>query len=280
MAKRKPADHVQFAQYGDCVKLFQASTKKYDLIVADPPYNFGMPYEAYDDNKSYEAYMKWTDQWLGAALSRLAPHGSMFIFVPDEWVTEIDYKCTHHYQLYKRRHILWAFTFGQKAHRNFTRSHCHILYYTKTKTRFTFNEDAVKVPSARQLVYNDPRAAKGGKPPDATWMLLKEQLEPYMTPDTDTWLVSRICGTYKEREKHSPNQIPVPITARIVRACSNPGDWVCDPFCGTGSSGVACAGNSRNWDGFDVGRNCVKQSQRRINEVRKLNGLGKLAALV
>lgn len=32
--------------------------------------------------------------------------------------------------------------------------------------RFTFNADAVKVPSARQWKYNDKRAKAGGKVPD------------------------------------------------------------------------------------------------------------------
>lgn len=258
---------TQVATHGDCVKLLRKLPRKANLLICDPPYSFGMPYDAYDDNLTYEEYMTWTGQWMDAAVQALDKNGSMFVFVPDEWVSEVDILARKKLKLYKQRQIIWAFTFGQKAQKNFTRSHCHILYFTKSRT-FTFNVDEIKVPSARQLVYNDKRAVAGGKPPDDTWMLLSSQMEPYMQPDQDTWLVSRICGTFKERRKHSPNQIPVPIMDRIVRACSNPGDLVVDPFCGSGSSAMPCKEHGRDWTGFDVSKTCISETQKRLGHVR------------
>lgn len=257
---------------GDCVKQLSAFTKtlpqpqRPSLIIADPPYNMGQPYDAYADNLPYNDYMSWSEDWLYHAAKALTPHGSMWVFCPDEWVSEIDVLCRTKLKLYKRRHVIWAFTFGQRAQNNFTRSHCHLLWLTKTKSKYTFNADAVLVPSARQLKYKDKRAVAAGKPPDATWMLLAAQLEPHMGGDKDVWLESRICGTFKERKKHSPNQIPVPIMARIVAACSNPGELVVDPFAGTGSSGVACAQLGRNWLGFDLSPRCVAESNQRIKK--------------
>jgi site-specific DNA-methyltransferase (adenine-specific) len=242
------------------------SDRKFHLAVCDPPYNFGQEYDACDDSKSYSEYVAWTREWLTLSVECLHKHGSLWVFAPDEWVSEVDMLCRRKLKLFKRRHVVWAFTFGQKAQNNFTRSHTHILYFTKAKTKFTFNGDQLKVPSARQHVYKDARAKKGGKLPDATWMLLKDQLAPYMTPDKNTWLVSRICGTFHERKNHSPNQIPVPIMERIVLACSNPGDWVLDPFAGTGASGVACKMHNRNWLGYDLSSTCVKECNRRIAE--------------
>lgn len=253
----------------DCVEGMKALNISPTEIIADPPYDFGQPYDAYEDNKGYDEYMAFTKRWLLTAADVLHKHGSMFIFCPDEWVSEIDMFCRHRLKMTKRRQIEWCFTFGQAAQKNWTRAHCHILYMTMTKTRFTFNEDAMRVPSARQLRYNDKRANPKGKMPDDVWMLLKEQLEPYMGPDKDAWLISRVCGTYKERQKHSPNQIPVPLMERLVLACSNPGDLVCDPFCGTGSSGVACAMHGRGYVGFDLSKKAVAASQQRIDSVKQ-----------
>lgn len=266
--RQKKALCRQRAVVADCVQALSRLDRPAQLIIADPPYNFGQPYDAYDDNRAHEEYMAWTRQWVGAATEALDRHGAMWIFSPAEWVSEIDVLCRHDFRLYKRRHVIWCFTFGQAAQRNFTRSNCHLLYLTKTKTKFVFNEDVIRVPSARQLVYNDRRAVKGGKMPDDTWMLLREQLEPHMTPDRDTWLQSRVCGTFKERQKHSPNQLPVPLMERIVLTCSEPDALVVDPFCGTGSSGVACAMHGRDWLGFDVSTQCVRQSQKRIDAAR------------
>jgi DNA modification methylase len=267
--KKKKRRPDQVAEAGDCVGLLASLETAPRLVIADPPYNQGMAYEAYEDNLGYEEYMAWTRGWLAAATDALHRHGSLFVFVPDEWVSEVDVLCKRKFKLHKRRHIVWTFTFGQAAQKNFSKSHCHILYYTKAKTRFTFNEDAVRVKSARQAVYADKRANSAGKLPDDTWMLLKSQLEPYLGPDRDTWLVSRICGTFRERKRHSPNQIPVALMERIVTACSDPGDLVVDPFCGTGSSGVACALHDRPWLGYDVSAVCVDRANAAIREARK-----------
>lgn len=203
------------------------------------------------------------------AINALTPDGSLVVFVPDEWVSEVDILARKELRLYKKRHIIWAFTFGQKATRNFTRSHCHILWFARKKADYVFNLSQCVVPSARQLVYKDKRAVAGGKPPDATWMLLKDQLEPYMGGDKDVWLQSRVCGTFKERKRHSPNQIPVPIMDRLVRTLTLPGDLVVDPFCGSGSSGVAAVAAGCDWIGYDVSETCVAESNRRVAAAKK-----------
>lgn len=249
---------------GDCIDSLSTFKSNVDLLIADPPYDFAQKYDSYTDKLGYSKYVKWTHEWLNAAYGTLKPTGAMWVFCPDEWVSEVDIFARRMLGLFKKRHVIWAFTFGQKATRNFTRSHCHLLWFTKHNKNYTFNFENVAVPSARQLVYNDKRAVKVGKPPDATWMLLGSQLEPFMGKDKDTWLESRVCGSFKERVKHSPNQIPVPIMERIVLACSNPGDTVVDPFAGTCSSVVPCINHNRNWRGFDLSPRCVSEGKKRI----------------
>lgn len=269
--KTKTTELFYRAIKGDCVELmrqrYAVLSTGPKLIIADPPYNQGAIYDAYGDLKPYDEYMQFTQNWLKAAKFALSPHGSMWVFAPDEWVSEIDGFVKHTLKMYKRRHVIWAFTFGQASQKNFSKSHCHLLYFTNTKTKYTFNADSLRVPSARQAVYNDNRANSKGKLPDATWMLLREQLEPEMQPDRDTWMVSRVCGTFGERQPHSPNQIPIPVMERIVLACSNPGDLVVEPFAGSGSAGVACAMHGRSWEGFDISKKCIMRSQQRVEAV-------------
>lgn len=250
---------------GDCVaKLLDLPEESAHLVIADPPYNQKMTYDAYDDNLDHADYMAWTKRWLAAAHQALHRHGALWLFAPDDWVSELDVLAKRKFRFTKRRHVVWTFTFGQASQKNFSKSHCHLLYFTKTKTRFTFNPDAVRVPSARQLVYNDPRQNAAGKLPDATWMLLHAQLAPYLTPDKDVWLENRICGTYGERQKHSPNQIPLPLMERIIASTTNPGELVVDPFAGTGAAGVAAVLLGRDYLGFDLSKECVRQSRARI----------------
>lgn len=242
------------------------------LGIADPPYNFGQEYDAYEDNLKHDEYLAWTRTWLEAMTHALHKHGSLWIFAPDEWVSEIDLLARKEFKYYKQNHIVWYFTFGQAQQKKFTRSHCHLLWLSRTKTRFTFNADPLRVPSARQAIYKDKRANAPGKLPDDTWVLYKHQLEPLFKPDADTWLMSRICGTFKEREPTSPNQIPIPMMERIIRATSDEGDLVVDAFCGTGSAGVACAIHNRSYVGYDLSQACVRQATNRIAETLKRVG--------
>lgn len=267
MAKRKPKVQPppQFdVRKADCVDFLTSLKRKPNLIVADPPYNYGVDYEAVGDNLAYDEYMTFTRRWLTAAVQALDTHGSMWVFIPDEWVSEIDLFCRKNLKIHRRSWIVWYYTFGVANQRNFSRSHTHLLYFTMRKSKFHFDDKAIRVPSARQLVYNDRRQSAAGKLPDNTWVLLREQLTPLFVPDGDTWLESRICGTFKERKKHSPNQLPEPLVERIVLSCSKPGDLVVDPFLGSGTTGVVSVRNRRDFAGCDLGDTCVSASAERI----------------
>lgn len=250
---------------GDCTKLARdIFVGTVPLIVADAPYNQGMDYADYDDNRLAAEYWEWTQLWLTQAAARLHPHGSLWLFYPDEWAAEVDIFCRKALKLHRRNWAQWIYTFGQAATRSFTRSHTHILYYTKHKTEFTFNADALRVPSARQLVYADKRANPKGKLPNDVWALLKPEIAAAVPEHGDVWEVSRICGTYKERCPGVPNQIPIEIMERIITASSNPGDLVVDFFGGTFSTGAAAINLGRRFLGFELSSKSCEFGDKRL----------------
>jgi site-specific DNA-methyltransferase (adenine-specific) len=237
---------------------------KADLLIADPPFNYGLDYADYVDSLSNSEYRNWTRDWLMAADRALARHGTAWLFFPDEWVADVDVMVRSEIGWHRRGWVVWAFGFGVACQKGFSRAHTHVLYYTKTKSVFTFNDAAVRVLSNRQLVYNDRRANPRGKLPDNVWVLTKEAMDAVLPADGDVWYESRVCGTYRERQEHSPNQIPVSVMERIVLATGDPGDLVVDPFCGTGSSGEAAALAGRNYLGNDISPTCVERSRERV----------------
>ena len=70
-----------------------------------------------------------------------------------------------------RSWVVWYYTFGVNCTRKFSRSHTHLFHFVKDEKDFTFNGDAIRVPSARQLVYGDGRANPVGRLPDDTHYL-------------------------------------------------------------------------------------------------------------
>lgn len=242
----------------DCIKgmrQMQKDGQKPNLIFADPPYNIGVAYDSHHDNMDLTDYEAWCNNWISEAYQTLHRRGSFWLAISDEHVSELDVMAKA-IGFYKRSHVLWHFTFGVACQKNFSRSHIHLLYYTKTKTGFTWNGNDVRVPSARQLVYSDIRADPRGKLPDNTWVLAPEDTQKAFVHQPgkwlDTWLASRVCGTFHERVPGALNQMPQAILQRIIQATSNPGGLVLDFFGGTFSTGIAAVNLGRNFRGFDI----------------------------
>ena len=147
---------------GDCLEaLAELPEGCVDLAFADPPFNIGYKYDRYDDSRNSDDYLGWTGDWLAAVRRVLKPDGSFFVAIGDEYVAEIKIRLDA-LGLTMRNWIVWHYTFGVSCTKKFSRSHAHILYYVADPKRFTFNADAIRVPSARQTTYADRRANPRG----------------------------------------------------------------------------------------------------------------------
>jgi site-specific DNA-methyltransferase (adenine-specific) len=138
----------------------------------------------------------------------------------------------------------------------------------KNPKAFTFNLDAIRVPSARELVYGDKRAAAAGRLPDDTWILRPQDLPAGFNADEDTWYFPRVCGTFKERSGWHGCQMPEQLLGRIIRASSNPGDLVLDPFGGSGTTLAVAKKLGRSFLGFELSPAYAARIRERLASVR------------
>lgn len=239
---------------GDCVEIMKTFSKEsVDLVFADPPYNIGVNYDKYQDNLTYDEYYDWSRKWIEECYRVLKRSGSIYIAIGDEFAAEINVllKKTG---FYFRNWIIWYYTFGQHQRKKFCRSHTHIHYFSKDKNNFIFNADAVRVPSARQLKYNDKRANCKGRVPDDVWGM----------PDK-IWKMSRVCGTFNERIGKHPCQLPEALLERIIKASSNDNDIVLDPFSGTGTTAVVAKKLNRKYITIEISEGYYDITIRRLN---------------
>jgi site-specific DNA-methyltransferase (adenine-specific) len=249
---------------GDCLHhLAKLPSQSVDLVFADPPFNIGYDYDVYKDSRVPKDYLRWTEAWLSAVGRVLKRSGSIYVAIGDEYAAEM--KLRMDAQGWSMRNwIIWHYTFGVHCKQKFNRSHAHIFYYVRDTSDFTFQADAVRVPSARQTTYKDRRANPKGKVPDDTWVLRPGESAEHFQSESDTWSVSRVCGTFKERTGH-PCQMPELLLERIIKVSSKEGDLVLDPFAGSGTTVAVAKRLGRRFLGIELSEDYAEGIRRRLN---------------
>ncbi|MCX7880075.1 MAG: site-specific DNA-methyltransferase [Ignavibacteria bacterium] len=233
---------------GDCIEVMKSfPDQTVDLVFADPPFNIGIRYDLHNDKMPYYEYYNWSEKWIKEAYRLLKTNGSIYVAIGDEFAAEINIilKKTG---FYYRNWIIWYYTFGQNQRKKFSRAHTHILFFTKSNSNYIFNDKLIRIPSARQLKYNDKRAHPMGKVPD------------------DVWFFPRVCGTFKERIAGHPCQMPEELLELIIKTSSNEGDLVLDPFGGTGTTAYVAKKLNRNFVTIEISKKYYQIILDRLQE--------------
>ncbi len=254
---------------GSCIDgMAEIEAGQVDLVFADPPFNIGYTYDVYQDQREADEYLAFCESWISQVHRILKPDGTFWLAIGDEYAAELKI-LSQQLGFHRRSWVIWYYTFGVNCVRGFSRSHTHLFHFVKDPERFTFNGDnpAVRVASARQLVYADKRANSKGRLPDNTW-ILRPQDAPANSFSTshDTWFYSRVAGTFKEREGFHGCQMPEQLLGRIIRISSNAGDIVLDPFGGSGTTLSVAKKLGRQWMGFELSSEYVTQIQSRLSD--------------
>jgi DNA modification methylase len=184
-------------QLGDCIELMNARHEgSVDLVFADPPFNIGYDYDVYEDSKEHQKYIDWSADWIRAVYRVLKPNGTFWLSIGDEYAAELKIESLKA-GFHCRSWVIWYYTFGVNCSKKFTRSHTHLLYFVKDPNNFTFREEDLdnRVPSARELVYNDKRANSKGRLPDDTWIIRPADATGEMISDDDEWRINTRSAT-------------------------------------------------------------------------------------
>ena len=258
---------------GDCRDILPRLPDKkcVDLVFADPPFNWEVPYDGWEDNMPRNEFERFTFDWLDACINLLSPTGSIWVNIPDDTVAEVVMHL-------KRRGLtminwcVWHFRFGQHREGSFIMSKVHALYFVKDPLLRTWNADAILEQSDRASIYNDKRTHQ------------KESHKGMRVP-MDVWYGKywgRIQGNNKERRQGHHNQNPEVYLERIILACSNEGDIVLDPFAGSGTTNTVARAHNRRSIGIEHSRVNAESAWERITNIgmiRKNCSMGQSSAI-
>ena len=143
--------------------------------------------------------------------------------------------------------IVWIYSTFHGSKSNYKKNYDQILFYSKGKS-FTFNWEAVAEP------YHPKTIKRFDKEDEAGRFKYVKGKKFYMgagTPPSACFFTPQLQMNSKERLGY-PTQKPLALLERIIKASSNPGDTVLDPFCGCGTTVHAAETLGRKWIGIDI----------------------------
>lgn len=169
-----------------------------------------------------------------------------------------------------RREIIWSLetTSGYKSQaNNWIRSHDVILYYTKSDT-FTFNKEFL--PHKADYLKRFKKKDADGRPyrDDRSGGRVQYLDETPGRAVGDVWndIMSFQQASTSAEFLGYPTQKPSLLLERIVKASSNPGDVVLDPFCGCGTAIHAAQKLGRRWIGIDITHLAISLIEKRLRD--------------
>ncbi len=146
-----------------------------------------------------------------------------------------------------RNEIIWCYKRpSAPKQRQLPRLHDVIFWYSKGE-KWAFNGDSIRVPYAQSSLDRAGYAANASKMTDGGVVELKDGGK---LPE-DWWDIPMLKGNSRESTGY-PTQKPLALLHRIIRASSNEGDIVMDPFCGCATTCVAAQQLGRKWIGIDI----------------------------
>lgn len=221
MKKYQKDGHVIY--HGNAIEVLRTrvSDASVDLIFADPPYNIGKKFSNFKDRWPSDAeYAQWAYEWIDECIRVLKPTGTMYLMSSTQAMPYFDLYLRDQLTILSR--IVWSYdSSGVQARKYYGSMYEPIVHCVKDPKLYTFNADDIlveaKTGAKRKLI--DYRG---------------EVPKPYNTKKVpgNVWEFPRVRYRMDEYEEH-PSQKPEALLDRIIRASSNSGDTVLDPFSGT-----------------------------------------------
>ncbi|HAO6553171.1 methyltransferase [Listeria monocytogenes] len=256
------SDDNSIVLLGDSIELMKSmSTNSIDLIFADEPYNIGKDFGNNQDAwESKDDYISWNKLWISEAMRILKENGTMYLMTSTQFMPYIDIFFQENYHVLSR--IIWSYdSSGVQSKKMYGSLYEPILMVTKTeKSKITFNSQDIlieaKTGAKRGLIdyrKNPPVPYNATKVPG------------------NVWEFPRVRFKMDEYEDH-PTQKPEALLERIIKASSNEGDIVFDPFGGSFSTASVAKRLGRKVISIDLNPDYYKIGLRRLGITTVYNG--------
>ena len=228
-----------------------------DLLIIDPPYNLNKTFSETKFTKTSSSdYEQWLDRWLKQLVRCLKPNAS--IYVCCDWQSSSSVYSVLQKYFFVRSRITWEREKGRGALSNWKNCAEDIWFCTLSKDYF-FDVEAVKLKKKVIAPYKD----QSGAPKD--WEETDEG-NFRLTHPSNFWTdISIPFWSMPENTDH-PTQKPEKLMAKLILASSKPGEFIFDPFLGSGSTCVAAKKLGRRYCGVEIEAAYCQMAVKRLHQ--------------
>jgi site-specific DNA-methyltransferase (adenine-specific) len=240
---------------GDALALIRRLPRAFvDLLVLDPPYNLTKKFGASTfRERSLAAYEVWFESWFPSLLPLLKPTASLYVCGDWKCATPLHRVLDRHVVV--RNRITWEREKGRGARTNWKNASEDIWFCTVSDDYY-FNVEAVKL--SRQVVAPYRRH---GQPKD--W----EETESggqRLTHPSNLWTDLTVPFWSMPENTDHPTQKPEKLMAKLLLASSRKGDWVLDPFLGSGTTAAVARKLGRVFLGLEIDETYACLAAKRV----------------
>ncbi|GIV11133.1 MAG: hypothetical protein KatS3mg020_0624 [Fimbriimonadales bacterium] len=252
---------------GDCLQRMaelEAQGYSFALTFLDPPFNQGKEYACFDDNLPEEVYWRWMGDVCRAAYN-LSVDGAAVYFMQREKNTEAVLRVLRETGWTLQNLIIWTKrTSAVPNGWRFGKQYQIIAFATKGRKPRVFHRLRVDAPLRPEYKY--PR--EDGMFLTDVWDDIRELTSGYFAGEE--------AIRDKQGERFHKQQSPVALLARILLSSTNPGDWVLDPFAGTGTTAVVAQQLGRHSVSVELDPRNVACIQWRLESRREADSIAPL----
>ncbi|PIX32671.1 MAG: adenine-specific DNA-methyltransferase [Bacteroidetes bacterium CG_4_8_14_3_um_filter_31_14] len=247
--------------HGDVLEaLLELPDNSVDLIFADPPYNIGKNFNGHIEKwATEEDYLNWCYKWLDLCIKKLKQNGSFYVMTATQFMPFFDIYLRKKLDILSR--LVWYYdSSGVQAKKYYGSMYEPILFCVKDKNNYTFNVNDILV-----------EAKTGAKRKLIDYRKAVPTVYNSEKVPGNVWEYARVRYRMDEYENH-PTQKPIALLERIIKASSNEGDLIMDPFSGTFTTCFVAKQLGRNSIGIELQDEYVKIGLRRLQLANEFNG--------
>jgi len=219
------------------------------MFLTSPKYNAGKPYGGSKtvDRWNHHFYLGWLLQVTSEMSRVLAPGGVIFLQVGQTYLDDgslypIDVMLFNYLRemgLSYQSRIVWTVGHGLSPKRRLAERYETVLVFSKGEAT-VFNANAARIPQKEpgKRAFKGPNKGQLSGHPLGAW-------------PTNVWHIPAVGANNGEKTDHCA-QFPLALVKRAILLYTKPGQLVCDPFNGSGTTQVGCVETGREFAGCDL----------------------------